>query len=183
MKHSKILILTQCALFAALLCVLSPIAVPIGPVPVTLGLFAVMLCGVVLGSLRGTVSVAVYLLIGVLGLPVFSGAMGGASRLVGPTGGYLWGYLLCTLLIGLRRYLPAKRLFSEMAIAFFFCLFALAAVYLCGTVQYSLYAGISFSEALKIAVFPFVLIDLAKCLAAAVLGVLLCRTLRKAELL
>ena len=183
MAKSRILALTQCALFAALCCILSPISIPIGPIPVTLGLFLVMLCAVVLGSLRSTVSVALYLLIGAIGLPVFSGGMGGISRLLGPTGGYLWGYLLCTLLIGLRRFFPKKKLFSEITGAFLFCLFGLCVVYLCGTVWYYFYAKISFSAALEIAVLPFAVLDLAKCAGAAVFGVLIERALQKSGLL
>ncbi len=183
MNKSNILFLTQCALFAALLCVLSPIAIPIGPIPITLGLFVVMLSAVVLGSLRSTVSVAIYILIGIIGLPVFSGALGGVSRIVGPTGGYIWGYLICTMLIGIRRFLPQKNIPAEITLAFLFCVFGLIAVYLCGTVQYSLYAGISFIDALKVAVLPFILLDLLKCICAAILGVVLQKALKKANLL
>ena len=78
-----------CAIFAAIMCVFSVITVPIGPVPVTLGFFGVMITSVILGARRGAVSVAVFILMGAVGLPVFSGFKGGFEVLLGPTGGCL----------------------------------------------------------------------------------------------
>ena len=85
------------ALDAALLCVLAPLAIPAGPVPFTLATLAVYLCAAVTGMRRGTLSVLLYILIGAVGVPVFSGFAGGVQKLIGLTGGYLAGYVLCVV--------------------------------------------------------------------------------------
>ena len=96
-KTKKLVLLS---LFAALMCVVSPFSLPVGMVPISLATFVLYLTSAVLGA-SGTASVLVYLLIGAVGLPVFSGGLGGLERLVGPTGGYLVGYLPCALIAGL----------------------------------------------------------------------------------
>ena len=97
------------ALFAAFTAAGAFIAIPIGPVPIVLqNLFAV-LAGLILGSLMGSASVALYLLAGILGLPVFAGGTGGIARFAGPTGGYLPGYLLAALTAGLIAGRPSNR--------------------------------------------------------------------------
>ena len=89
------------ALLAAALCVLAPLAVPLGPVPVTLATLGVYLAAGLLGPWRGCAAVGLYLTIGALGVPVFAGFSGGFQQCIGPTGGFLWGYLLCALIAGL----------------------------------------------------------------------------------
>ena len=86
MKTKTIVI---CAIFAALMCVFSVITVPTGIIPVTLGTLGIMLTAVILGSKKGAVSVAVFILLGIVGLPVFSGFKGGIQVIFGPTGGYI----------------------------------------------------------------------------------------------
>ena len=88
------------ALLAAALCVMAPFAVPLGPIPVTLATFGVYLAAGLLGPWRGSAAVGLYLLLGGIGVPVFAGFAGGFQQLVGPSGGFLWGYLLCALLAG-----------------------------------------------------------------------------------
>ena len=85
------------ALMAAALCVLGPLSVPIGAIPISLSNFVICLTAWLLGPKFGTLSVAVYLLIGLVGVPVFSGYGAGIAKLAGPTGGYLVGYLLLAL--------------------------------------------------------------------------------------
>ena len=89
--------LCRIAIMAALLCVASPWSIPVGPIPISLATFVVYLIGIVLGWLDGTIAVAVYLLLGAIGLPVFSGGAGGFQKLIGATGGYLIGYLPCVV--------------------------------------------------------------------------------------
>jgi len=88
------------ALFAAIICAGSVIAIPIGPVPITLqNAFAIM-AGLLLGPLQGAGAVGLFLLAGALGLPVFSGGKGGLAIITGPTGGYLAGYFIGALVAG-----------------------------------------------------------------------------------
>ena len=95
MKNGKIKTkdLTLTAVMAAIICIAGPLTVAVGPIPLSLATFAIYLAGAVLGPKRGTAAVALYLLIGMIGVPVFSGFTGGFQKLAGVTGWYLIGYL------------------------------------------------------------------------------------------
>lgn len=106
--------LARCALFVAAMTVCAWLALPVPPVPFTLQSFAVFLALLLLGGKYGSLVCAVYLLLGVAGAPVFSGFRGGIGVLLGPTGGFLAGFLVCSLfywlmtgLLGHRAKLPA----------------------------------------------------------------------------
>lgn len=93
MKH-----MVLCSMFSALLAICAWIAFPLGDVAITLQTFGVFLCLGTLGGKQGTISILVYLLLGSIGLPVFSGFRGGLGALLGTTGGYLTGFLFSALL-------------------------------------------------------------------------------------
>ncbi len=99
--YSKTRMITYTALLAALLCVLSPWAIPVGPVPISLGLLAVYIVSSLINFKYGAVAVTVFVLLGAFGVPVFTGFTGGFAKVAGPTGGYILGYLPCSLIIGL----------------------------------------------------------------------------------
>ena len=88
--------LTLIGLFTAFLCILGPIAIilPFSPVPLSLGTLGVLLACLLLGTKNGLLCTILYLILGFVGLPVFTSFTGGAGKLLGPTGGYLLGYLL-----------------------------------------------------------------------------------------
>lgn len=93
--------LVFCAMCAAITCVLAPLSIPMpSGVPISLATFSVMLAGVLLGTKYGTLSQLIYLILGAVGLPVFAGYSSGVAELVGPTGGYLIGYLALVALSG-----------------------------------------------------------------------------------
>ncbi len=161
--------LTVTALFAALLCILSPWCISVGPVPISLASFAVMLTGASLGSKRGTLAVAVYLLLGVLGLPVFSGFTGGAQQLIGVTGGYLWGYLPCAFCTGLF----ADR-FSSLLFRMSGMLLGTVILYAVGTAYFCFLTKTAVAAAGLICVLPFLPGDALKIICAG----LLCGKLR-----
>ena len=99
MKSTKTMIVT--AMFAALIAVLAQIAIPLpSGVPVTLQTFAVALTGIVLGAKLGTISTFIYILLGAVGVPVFSGFNGGLGAIVGKTGGFIWGFLFLVFFTG-----------------------------------------------------------------------------------
>ena len=149
--------LTLCAVMAAVACVLAPISIPIGPISITGGTLAIYLTAYLLGGVWGTVSTLVYLLVGMVGLPVFSNYMGGAGRLAGPTGGYLVGYLPMALLAGMVIQWSAHRFNGKGTL---------------GTVL-----------ALAACVFPFIPFDLAKMVIALTVGMPVRRRLERAGLL
>lgn len=179
MSHAKLLRLTTCAVFAAILCICSPIVIPLaGPVPFAMQIFGVMLCAVTLDWATAQISVLVYLLIGLF-LPLFSGGNTGLTAIPGPTGGYIWSYLLMVPVIRALRAVPAKNRWLEYALALLGCVLAIALCYACGTVQFSLITGRSFGESLGVCVVPFIGFDLVKALAASLLGAELARILKR----
>lgn len=180
--RSKTLFLCRSALLAACICILAPIAIPIGPVPVTLGLFAVMLTGAILNWKEAGAAVLVYLLLGIIGLPVFSSGKSGPAVLVGPTGGYLWTYLIMAVLIALFSEKDRGSRVKETAAAMVGCLLALLICYFFGTLQFMGVANCDLKSALTTCVYPFVAVDLAKAALASVLGVLIRDRLRRAGL-
>ncbi len=104
------------SLFAALMAAGAYMAIPIGPVPIVLQNMFVFLSGLLLGSRWGLASVAVYLLAGIVGLPVFAGGTGGIGRIFGPTGGFLLGYLPVVFLVGrMAERLPRRMVWDVAA--------------------------------------------------------------------
>ena len=183
--------LTLCAVMAAVMCAVAPISLPIGPISVTGGTLAVYLTACLLGPWRGLAATAVYLLAGFAGLPVFSNYMGGAGRLLGPTGGYLAGYLPMMLLAGLAADGAFRRLGGqgkrEQALALVLQLsgmaLATAVLYAFGTAWYCVQAGVGLQKALAACVFPFIPFDLMKMVIALLVGVSVRRRLEQAGLL
>ena len=153
----KIQQMARVALLAAVLCVLAPFSLAVGPVPVTLASLGIYLAAALLGLREGTAAVTLYVLLGALGLPVFSGFTGGLQRLTGVTGGYIAGYILCAAVIGLlwRRGGKAWRL--AMALTG-----GTAALYAVGTGWYVLQTGTPVWSALAVCVVPFLPGDAAK---------------------
>ena len=159
------------AMMAALMAVCSWISIP-GDVPFTLQIFGLFCVLGLLGGKRGTLAVLVYLLMGAIGLPVFSGFSGGLGRLLGTTGGYLIGYIFSGLIYWLVIKLLGEKRWT-MAVGM---VLGLVVCYAFGTVWYVLvYARqaehIGFMAALMRCVIPFILPDLIKiALALAVSG-------------
>lgn len=154
--------LTVCALFAALICVLSPISVPLGPIPFSLGLCGVLLTALTLTPTMSLTAVAAFLALGACGLPVFGGALGGASVLASPMGGYLWSYLIVAPTVALlaRRANTVAKLMLAGAVALPVC-------YTCGTLWYALMTKTPPLAALTVTVLPFLPFDLLKLAVAA----------------
>ena len=100
MSVEKLRQIVLASLMAALTAVGAYIYVPIGPVPIVLSTLFVVLSGLLLGSRWGFTSMALYLLVGAIGIPVFAGGKGGFAHFLGPTGGYLCGYLLASWVTG-----------------------------------------------------------------------------------
>ena len=176
---SKTQFLTRAALLAAVMCILAPISIPIGPVPITLGVFAVMLAGTILNWKEAGAAVLVYLLLGIIGLPVFSSGKSGPGVLVGPTGGYLWTFLFMVIIIALFSGKDRGNRVKETFFAVIGCLVALLVCYFFGTLQFMHVANYDLKSALAVCVYPFVAVDIAKAVVASVLGIQIRSRLRK----
>ena len=163
---SKTFTLTSIALMTAVTCILGPLAIPIGPVPVSLTPLAVFLSVYILGTKKGTLATILYLLIGAVGVPVFSGFAGGLGKLAGPTGGYLIGFIFMALISGWFIF----RFYDKVVIQFLGMLLGLAVLYAFGTAWLSISAGMSFGAALAAGVIPFIGFDIAKIIVAILLG-------------
>lgn len=170
--------ITVIGVMTAVTCVLAPFSVPIGPVPISLANLALYLSLYVLGRRRATVSYLVYLLIGMVGLPVFSGFGSGPARLFGPTGGYLIGFLPMLLIAGTVIDRRADRKLP--------CLLGMVAgtavCYTFGTVWLAWQAGLSAQAALAAGVLPFIPGDLLKIIAVLMIGPQIRQRLVQAQL-
>lgn len=163
------------SLLAALTAAGAFIAIPIGPVPIVLQNFFVILTGLLIGSRWGVASVGVYLLAGILGLPVFAGGTGGIGRIVGPTGGYLLGYLPAVYVIGrVCEMAPPKAVFDIAA-----AVCGSLIVYACGVPWLKLLTGMTWSKALAAGMLPFLLGDVLKIIAAVPVAAVLRPIVRK----
>jgi Uncharacterized conserved protein len=163
--------MTTIALMAAVLCVLGPLVIPVGPVPISLVPLVILLSVYILGTKRGTISVLLYLFIGAVGVPVFSGFAGGFGKIAGPTGGYMLGYIFMALIAGWFIH----RFYDKVIIQFLGMLLGLLVLYAFGTAWLSISAGMSFKAALAAGVLPFAAFDIVKIIIAIVLG----RTIKK----
>lgn len=164
--------MTKVALMTALLCVIAPhtIILPVSPVGITLGSFLVYLAGALLGPYLGSLSVLLYLLLGFAGLPVFSGYTSGAAKLLGPTGGYLIGFIPCAFVIGMFMKKYKKGIQGILMIVLGVVVGTLV-LYTFGTIWFLLVytKGITLKDALAKCVIPFLPLDTVKIIVSAVL--------------
>ncbi len=167
-------IIATTAVMTAVLCILAPFSIPVGPVPISLATLVVCLSAYVLGWKMGMVSVCIYLLIGLVGLPVFSGFSGGVAKLAGPTGGYLIGYILLAAVAGLFIEHTGKRLFHCLGI-----IIGTALLYALGTAWFCFVMDCDLSYAMGLCVLPFIPGDIAKTVIAVILGPILKERLRR----
>lgn len=170
--------MTMTAVSAALLCILGPLSIAIGPIPLSLATFGVYLAGALLGPKKGTLAVGLYLLIGIAGVPVFSGFSGGFQKLAGVTGGYLAGYLPCAFLTGLGALWQEK----HFAVLPAMMTAGTAVLYLIGTLWFMAQTGNGLGPALSLCVVPFLPGDAMKIAAASLISVPVKKTLRIAKI-
>lgn len=174
---NKVQKIVMTGVFAALLAVLSQISFPLpSGIPVTLQTFAVALCGFVLGPRLGTLSVAVYLAVGAVGVPVFAGFSGGLGAFAGFAGGYLWGFLFMALLCGLGASRGKRVLAVILGIA------GLAVCHVCGAVQFAALSSISPLEAFLAASAPYLIKDVVSVVLAYLAAEAVVYSLKKAKL-
>ena len=167
MDSSKQLrMMVYASLFAALTAVGAFLAIPIGPVPIVLQNMFVYLAGLMLGGRWGLASVGVYLLAGACGLPIFAGGLGGIGRFIGPTGGYLVGYLPAVFIIGKISQKQNPRMVSDVLAM----ICGTLVLYACGVSWLKIVTGMSAARALALGMFPFLIGDALKIAAAAAIA-------------
>ena len=148
--------LTRCALFAAMMALCAWIGIPLGHTVFTMQTFGVLLALGILGGKRGTISILCYLLLGAAGLPVFSGFRGGIGAILGPTGGYLWGFLGTGLVFwSLEKWSRPAAMIAGLIVC-----------YACGTIWYMTYTGGALAAVLAQTVLPYLIPDALKLVLA-----------------
>lgn len=166
MKKTTTLQLVYCALFAALITVFAQLSIPVGPVPISLATFGVMLCGLLLGWKYSAVAVGVYILLGLVGVPVFSNFRGGAAALAGATGGYIIGYLPYAMISGL----PFPALQKDYIGRCLLMEIGTVVCYVLGTAWFMHVTGNTWWASMGMCVAPFLPGDAAKILLASFLA-------------
>lgn len=158
------------SMMAALMAIGAYLHIPIGPVPIVLTNFFVLLSGLLLGSRGGLMSSILYLLVGAIGMPVFYGGRGGLVHLFGPTGGYLFGFVFCAWIVGFL----STRFRSSLTGDIIAVLIGSLAIYCLGIPWLKMMTKISWEKAFLIGMIPFLPGDTLKAAAS----ILLARTVR-----
>ena len=154
------------SLMAALTAVGAYIHIPIGPVPIVLSTLFVLLSGLLLGSRWGLVSMALYLLVGAIGIPVFAGGKGGLVHFFGPTGGYLLGYVLASWITGFI----SERSRGILILEILAVIAGSLTIYGLGVPWLKIATQISWPKALMLGMVPFLIGDAVKASVALMLA-------------
>ena len=166
MQHTKIRSMVIIGLNSAILCILGPLSLPIGPVPISLTNLVIYFSLYLLGAKQGTLSYLIYVLLGLVGLPVFSGFSGGPGKLLGPTGGYIIGFFFLCILSG--KWIEQSK--GKLYPSIFAMLLGTLICYFFGTLWLSLSAHMDLWTSCTAGVLPFIPGDFIKILIAAILG-------------
>ena len=164
LKNKKLYKLVLSAVFVAVIAICSWISIPT-TVPFTLQTLGIFIAAGLLGWKYGTLSVAVYILLGLVGVPVFANFSSGVGAIVGPTGGYIIGFLFTALAVGLITKFFGKK-FYVLIIAM---VVGLALCYLFGTIWFMIVYQCDFAAALMMCVVPYLIFDGCKILLASIL--------------
>ncbi len=160
----------KAALMAALTAVGAYIIIPVGPVPITLQTFFVLLSGRLLGKKFGALSQTAYLILGAFGLPIFSGGQGGLGVLAGPTGGFLISFIIAAWIAGHYTGNNKKDFFIYSA--------AVLSNYIIGSIYFTFVTGTGIIAALNMTVLPFIPGDLLKIILVLIIAPILDRRLK-----
>ena len=173
--------LTRTAMMSAVLCVMGPVTVPVplSPVPLSLIQLGIFLSVYILGRKRGTLSVIIYIMIGAAGLPVFSGFSGGIQKIMGPTGGYLFGYVFMAYAAGTVLEKTEGREFLTLA----GLILSNVLCYIPGSLWLSSQMSLPVSEAFLLGAVPYIPLDFLKTLFIARFGPVARRELEKRNLI
>lgn len=160
--------MTKMALMVAMNCVSAYIIIPLpfSFSPLALQTLIVNLTGYVLNAKQAFMTMLVYLLVGLAGVPVFTGGSAGPGKLFGPTGGYIIGFLFTAVFLAYFR----GEKYSFKRYALLGCVIGIPLIYVFGVVQLKLITGMGWDKAIMTGALPFIPLDIVKCLAAAVIA-------------
>lgn len=197
-KKTNTTTITKIALFSALQCIISPFAIvfPFSPVPLSLATLMLYLSPYILGKKNSVISCGIYLLIGLVGVPVFSGFTGGIGKVLGPTGGYMLGYLFLTFISGwfiekwsagsTKKGISERRRLDNGAYYLMQSLGMILGTMVCyvfGSLWLAYQSQMSFTAALTVGVLPFIPGDIIKILLGVLFGSNMRKRLTKAGML
>lgn len=165
-NKSKVFQMSIIGVMAAVMCILGPLSIPIGLVPISFTNLAVYFAIYALGMKKGTISYLIYMLLGFSGVPVFSGFTAGPSKLFGPTGGYIIGFIFMALIVGFF----IDKFFQKWYLCFIGMVIGTCVCYAFGTMWLAYQTNMSIGAALSAGVIPFIPGDLAKILVATFVG-------------
>lgn len=166
MKNKNIVEMTKIAIVTAILCILAPISIPIGVVPISLTNLVLYLGVYALGMKKSLISYGVYLVLAFIGLPVLAGYSGGPAKVFGPTGGYLFGFIFICIIGGMiidRNYKNKRANILGLIVAAVIC-------YVFGTVWLKISTGMEIQAAFMAGVIPFIPGDLVKIIVSVFVG-------------
>jgi len=181
MQQERLKMLITSALFASIIGILAQVSIPLpfSPVPITGQTLAIGLAATILGRKYGTISVLIYLAIGAIGVPVYAEFSGGFAALVGPTGGYLIGFIPTVFIIAYyiekTRFTVVNAMIANTIGMFVTLIF--------GTIWLKIALSLSWTAALTGGFYPFILLGIVKAYLASSIGVIVGKRLIKANLL
>lgn len=166
--------ITLIGLMAAVLCIVAPLSIPIpfSPVPISFTNLAIYFAVFILGWKKGTLSYLIYFMLGLIGLPVFSGFTGGLAKVAGPTGGYLIGFIFLAIISGYF----IEKFNGKVYMYVIGMVLGLLVTFVLGTAWLSYQLDVTLAKGLMMGVIPYLPGDVVKIVIATIVG----PTLRKA---
>ncbi|WP_249872110.1 biotin transporter BioY [Oceanobacillus saliphilus] len=177
-KSKRLRVILNCSIFAAITAILAQVEIPLPLIPISGQTLAVGIAATVLGSRQGALAMVCYAAIGAVGLPVFAGFSGGPQVLVGPSGGYIFGFVAAAYVTGLilekTKFTIRMAMIANtvgMIVTLFF-----------GTIQLKFVLDLGWNTALAAGVYPFIVVGLIKAYLASWIGITVRQRLIQAKL-
>ncbi|WP_085991575.1 biotin transporter BioY [Oceanobacillus senegalensis] len=178
-KSKRLRVLLNCSIFAAITAILAQVEIPLPLIPISGQTLAVGIAATILGSRQGALAMVCYMAIGAVGIPVFAGFSGGLQVIVGPSGGYIYGFIVAAFFIGL---ILEKTRFT-MPIALFANVIGMFITLFFGTLHLKFVLDLSWNAALVAGVYPFLVVGFIKAFLASWIGITVRQRLISANLL
>ncbi|GAA0442110.1 MAG: biotin transporter BioY [Bacillota bacterium] len=178
-QSRRLRIILNCAIFAALTAILAQVEIPLPLIPISGQTLAVGITATILGSRQGALAMICYALLGACGLPVFAGFTQGIQVLAGPTGGYIFGFILAAYITG---WVLEKTKFN-LAYAVLANTIGMLITLICGTIQIKYLLAFDWTTAFLTGALPFIVVGMIKALLASWIGIIVRRRLIQAKLI